>query len=172
VLTSSDQLVSQNDPTLLPPQPLILDPLLRFPLTARLLSEWVAFRDDPKVVVRQPWIVCGDSVPAGRRKEVAAAGGRVIPVPLNADSEIDLSFARGELIEVGRIPPNALPGILSALGLGSVMIEGGSKVISSFLHAPPKADGSPLVDSVVVTVAPMFIGEGIGIVPEVRYYTV
>ena len=47
------------------------------------------------------------------------------------------------------------------------MIEGGSRVISSFLRASPRDDGRPLVDAVVVTVAPMFIGEGIDIVPQV-----
>jgi 2,5-diamino-6-(ribosylamino)-4(3H)-pyrimidinone 5'-phosphate reductase len=47
------------------------------------------------------------------------------------------------------------------------MIEGGSRILSSFLHAPSRRDGSPLVDSVIVTVAPMFIGEGVGVVPEV-----
>jgi len=45
------------------------------------------------------------------------------------------------------------------------MIEGGSKILSSFLHAPPKANGDPLVDSVVITVGPLFIGEGIGVFP-------
>jgi riboflavin biosynthesis pyrimidine reductase len=47
------------------------------------------------------------------------------------------------------------------------MIEGGSKVLSSFLHAPPRADGSDVVDTVVVTVAPTFIGVGVGVVPQV-----
>lgn len=56
--------------------------------------------------------------------------------------------------------------MLVELGLRSVMIEGGSRVLSSFLHAPRRNDGTPLVDSVVVTVAPMFIGEGITVVPS------
>lgn len=68
---------------------------------------------------------------------------------------------------VGRIAPASLPAILADLGLRSVMIEGGSRVLASFLHAPPRSDGTPVVDSVVVTVAPMFIGEGVGVVPEV-----
>ena len=53
----------------------------------------------------------------------------------------------------------------------SIMIEGGSRVLSSFLHAPARDDGTPLVDMVIVTVAPMFIGKGIGIVPEVSSLT-
>jgi 2,5-diamino-6-(ribosylamino)-4(3H)-pyrimidinone 5'-phosphate reductase len=47
------------------------------------------------------------------------------------------------------------------------MVEGGSKVLSSFLRNPVRGDGSPLVDSVIVTVAPMFIGDGVSVVPEV-----
>lgn len=49
------------------------------------------------------------------------------------------------------------------------MIEGGSRVLSSFLHTLKRDDGSKLVDSVVVTVAPMFIGEGVGVVPEASF---
>jgi riboflavin biosynthesis pyrimidine reductase len=47
------------------------------------------------------------------------------------------------------------------------MIEGGSRVLSSFLRSPPRNDGSPVVDSVIITVAPMFIGDGVGVVPMV-----
>lgn len=61
-----------------------------------------------------------------------------------------------------------MPDILTRLQLKSVMIEGGSHILSSFLHAPPRADGSPVVDNVIITVAPMFIGEGVGVVPQVR----
>ena len=47
------------------------------------------------------------------------------------------------------------------------MIEGGSRVLSSFLSSPPRRDGTAMVDSVIVTVAPMFIGDGVGVVPKV-----
>jgi hypothetical protein len=39
--------------------------------------------------------------------------------------------------------------------------------LSSFLQSPARLDGYPLVDSVVITVAPMFIGDGVGVVPKV-----
>lgn len=70
---------------------------------------------------------------------------------------------------IGRIPPSSLPSILTSLGLRSVMIEGGSRVLSSFLHTLKRDDGSKLVDTVVVTVAPTFIGEGVGVVPEASF---
>ncbi len=49
--------------------------------------------------------------------------------------------------------------ILKALaveGIRSVMIEGGGKVINDLLHA----DHAYLIDSVIVTVAPTYLGRG------------
>ena len=67
----------------------------------------------------------------------------------------------------GRIIPQAVIDVLTSMKLKSVMIEGGSRVLSSFLHALPRKDGTPVVDRVIVTIAPMLIGEGVGVVPEV-----
>lgn len=46
------------------------------------------------------------------------------------------------------------------------MIEGGARVISSYLHAR-KSNGEPVVDVVIVTVSPMVIGDGVSVLPEV-----
>ncbi|EIW69939.1 hypothetical protein TREMEDRAFT_29592 [Tremella mesenterica DSM 1558] len=132
-------------PTLLPPQPLILDPKLRFPSTAKLQKEWNSRSLRPPGSVCQPWILCGEEVSKERISSAEENGARVIAVSL-----VD-----------GRIPPQSLPSIMTQLGLSSVMIEGGSRVLSSFLHAR-RQDGSSLVNKVVVTVAPTFIGNGIG----------
>jgi 2,5-diamino-6-(ribosylamino)-4(3H)-pyrimidinone 5'-phosphate reductase len=90
-------------------------------------------------------------------------------VPLDSQGQLGLAkpVELTDLDRLGRIPPSDLPGILQRLGLRSVMIEGGSRILSAFLRAGPREDGAPLVDSVVVTVAPMFIGDGISVVPEV-----
>jgi len=74
-------------------------------------------------------------------------------------------------LTTGRIPPTDLPDILSKLALRSVMIEGGSRILSAFLHSEPRSDGSPVVDNIIITVAPMFIGEGVGVVPDVSSLT-
>lgn len=66
----------------LPPQPLILDPKLRFPLAARILSEWNDRASKPETI-RQPWIICGGGVSAERIQEVEAAGARVVQEPLD-----------------------------------------------------------------------------------------
>lgn len=42
------------------------------------------------------------------------------------------------------------------LGGGSLMVEGGASIISSFLD-------SGLVDLVIITIAPIFVGEGVGV---------
>ncbi|CAK9786040.1 bacterial bifunctional deaminase-reductase [Cutaneotrichosporon oleaginosum] len=148
------QLVPQDDLDLHSPVPIILDPKLRTPPTARILSEWREHGSNPELTgpkqVRQPWILCEASPDPERVKALEGAGARIRHVDLDKN---------------GHIPPTELPNILENIGLGSVMIEGGSRVLSSFLHAGPRADGSALVDSIVVTVGPMFIGEGIGIVP-------
>lgn len=149
------QLVPQDDPSLLPPQPLILDPKLRMPTTARILSEWREHGSKQAagpLIVRQPWIICGTLASESAAAALEQAGARIV---------------RTELDSNGHIPPTSLPHILQSLNLRSVMIEGGSRVLSTFLHAGKRPDGSDLVDSVVVTVAPMFIGEGISVVPAV-----
>ncbi|TXT04228.1 hypothetical protein VHUM_04226 [Vanrija humicola] len=149
------QLVPQDDPTLLPPQPIVFDPSLRLSPTARMISEWAKHGTNnehavgPRIV-RQPWIVCGEHASAEQERVLVHAGARVIRVVLDDD---------------GLVPPTALPGIMSELGLSSIMIEGGSRVLSTFLHAGDRPDGTKLVDSVIVTVAPAFIGEGVGVVP-------
>ncbi|WWC72526.1 uncharacterized protein I206_106488 [Kwoniella pini CBS 10737] len=134
-----------------PPQPLILDPKLRFPINSRILNEWNTKPDQRGKTLRQPWIICGDNVSSNRISEVENAGARVIPVKLD---------------KYGYISPSSLPSILYNLKLKSVMIEGGSKVLSTFLHTQSRDDGSKLIDSMIVTVAPMFIGEGIGFIPQ------
>ncbi|KAK4684097.1 hypothetical protein P7C73_g6103, partial [Tremellales sp. Uapishka_1] len=150
------QLLPRNhNPPLRPPQPLILDPTLKLPLSARLLSEWNTHKSSTLEVVRQPWLICGEQVDSQRVKDVENAGARVVRVKLDANGEVSPLN-----------DPSLLPDILASLGLRSVMIEGGSRILSSFLHAPKRADGTPLVDRVIVTVGPMFIGDGVGVVPN------
>ena len=86
-----------QDQGLKPPQPLILDPKLRFPLNARILKVWNDIQhlhpsDREDVVVRQPWIICGEDVEESRREIVEEAGARVIAVPLDAEGEHHFHF--------------------------------------------------------------------------------
>ena len=196
-----------DDLDLASPQPIVLDPRLRFPTSLRMLSEWNGSKGKSKRI-RQPWIICGKDVDRERIDTVEQAGARVIAVALNngrplhtialqeedpsgigkgrvgerGEGEEGEAQGRGEgrggedlggglTRSIGRVsPPGDLPSILSTLSIKSVMIEGGSAILSSFLHSPSRPDGTMVVDAVVVTVAPTFIGDGVGIVPDVSFY--
>ena len=108
------------------PQPIILDSHLRTPLDCRLMQ-----RSD-----LHPWIVCSPESLNGQGRALAEAGARLLRVELGAD---------GRLL----LPP--LLNSLSALGITSIMVEGGSQVISSFLKAR-------LVDWAVITISPRWSG--------------
>jgi riboflavin-specific deaminase-like protein len=108
------------------PQPIILDRFLRIPLQSRLLAR----RDC------LPWIICSCQASTDRHNQLEALGARLIVVETDDDG----------LLQLGMILAR-----LYALGLSSVMVEGGARVITSFLRAR-------LVDQAVVTIAPVWIG--------------
>lgn len=117
------------------PLPVVLDGGLRTPLSCRLVrqaAEQHQLRGGTHLVV------------------LAAAAGPAVAA---------LSALPGVAVEVCRSGDGArvhLPSALRALrhtyGCRSVMVEGGARVIASFLAEPH------LVDSLVVTVAPVFVG--------------
>jgi 3,4-dihydroxy 2-butanone 4-phosphate synthase/GTP cyclohydrolase II len=108
------------------PQPIVADSRLRFPLSANLLCQHPL----------SPWIAAGEQADAGRQKVLEAAGARVLRVPMNARGQVNLT---------------ALLERLGALGIHSVMVEGGARIITSFL-------AERLVDHIVLTMAPRLVG--------------
>jgi len=108
------------------PQPIVADSRLRFPLSAHLLCEHPL----------SPWIATGEQADASRQKVLEAAGGRVLRLPMNARGQVNLT---------------ALLERLGTLGIHSVMVEGGARIITNFL-------AERLVDHIVLTVAPRFVG--------------
>lgn len=60
------------------------------------------------------------------------------------------------LFSQGHLPLNQVFDQLGSLGYRSIMVEGGASIISSLLS-------SGLVDLLVVTIAPVLVGEGIGL---------
>jgi 3,4-dihydroxy 2-butanone 4-phosphate synthase/GTP cyclohydrolase II len=107
------------------PQPVALDSRLRFPINANLLSHPL-----PPIIA-----TTGEASPA-RQAALESAGARVIRFPASDGGHVHLP---------------ALLEWLSQNGIKSVMVEGGSGVITSFLSAR-------LVDRVVITIAPRFVG--------------
>jgi GTP cyclohydrolase II len=109
------------------PQPVVVDSLLRTPLQARLFNG---------VPPRAAWIAATDAADETRRVGLEARGARVLRVPAWANGWVDLP---------------ALMERLAGQGIAHLMVEGGARIITSFLRAR-------LVDYAVVTVTPRFLG--------------
>jgi GTP cyclohydrolase II len=109
------------------PLRVVLDSTLRTPLTAKVLS------DDAATV-----IVCRPDADPARRRALASTGVTVRDVPPGPDGlRIDSMLA-----------------LLRSLGVASLLVEGGGRVITSMLRAAA-------VDRVVVSLSPTIIGAGV-----------
>ncbi len=107
------------------PQPIILDSHLRCPLDAEL---W----HNP----HRPWIMTSEQADASRQAKLEAQGARVFRLPLNAHKQVELK---------------AMLYVLAELRIERLMVEGGARVITSFIQ-------HRLVDQLMLTIAPMLLG--------------
>ena len=107
------------------PRPIVLDTRLRFPLDARLLS-----CDGPG-----PIIATNESAPDDRKRQLEERGATVIRLSCRQDG----------------VCLNSLLEALAEREIRSLMVEGGSEVITNFLN-------QRLVHHLIITVAPTFIG--------------
>ncbi len=107
------------------PQPVVLDTALRCPPDSRLMQ-----------ASPLPWIFCGPAPPQPEKNELVRRGARALPLPPSPHGGLDLA---------------ALLQTLDDLGVHSLMVEGGARVITSFLSAG-------LVDLMIVTIAPLLVG--------------
>ena len=107
------------------PQPVVLDSQLRLPLEANLLGG-----------SRRPWIATLPGADPRKKGQLEERGARLLSLPAD---------------DCGRVSLIALMGCLDDLGVNSLMVEGGARVISSFL-------AYNLVDRLVVTIAPLIVG--------------
>ena len=108
------------------PQPVVLDTCLRTPLAARLLNR----------ANGRSWLVGAADNPTDRVAAVTGAGAEV------------LTCRRGE---DGRLDLHQTLGLLHERGLRRLMVEGGARVITSFVRAR-------LVDLFIITIAPKLVG--------------
>ena len=108
------------------PQPIILDSNLRTPLQSRILD-----RTDYRC-----WLACTDTINSQAITNLEGRGADIIHC--QADS-------------LGRVDLLDLLHQLGKRGIRSIMVEGGSQVITSFIEAQ-------LVDQLIVTVAPRMVG--------------
>jgi len=108
------------------PQPIVVDTHLRFPLNARLLREPIA----------PLWIVADPEADPKIQAGLIAAGAEIIPIPVSSDNRVNLPLMLQYLFE---------------RGIRSLMVEGGARIITSFLQ-------EHLADWAVLTIAPRYVG--------------
>jgi 3,4-dihydroxy 2-butanone 4-phosphate synthase/GTP cyclohydrolase II len=108
------------------PRPVVIDGRLRTPLRARLLESPAG----------GPIIATSEAACCEKEERLREAGAEVVRIPCGPDGRLDL----------GSLLPR-----LGAMRIGSVMVEGGAGILSSFLTAR-------LADQVVITISPRFVG--------------
>lgn len=124
------------------PRPVVIDPVLRWDVAA---SKCLSLARQGKG--KAPYIVCVQcNPPYSQRTALEAAGGKYIYMDFE-DAMTDEGF---------RFTWNSILVALRDHGLHSVMIEGGGSIINSLL-VPPEVE---LVSSVVLTIAPVWLGQG------------
>ncbi|KAJ3485439.1 hypothetical protein NLI96_g4965 [Meripilus lineatus] len=132
------------------PRPIVLDTNLRSSAESKLLGNY------RRGVGRRPWIIA--SAPEGSSGAATSWN----------EKKLALEQAGAKVVNVqsseGRISIPHFLKTLRELGIRSLMVEGGADVIRSFLAAAsPSTISSPAVDAIIVTVAPMFVGDaGVG----------
>lgn len=108
------------------PQPVVLDSRLRIPVNAALLT----------TNSRRPWICTRENPDPQRVQELERIGAHVMTLPSTSKGQVCLSSLLDRLGE---------------MGVKSLMVEGGARIITSLLL-------DRLADFVVLTIAPVFIG--------------
>jgi len=112
------------------PRRIIVDGRLRIPLTANVLHDEVA----DKTI-----IVATEGANREKAQSLKNLGAEILWVTKNHRGEVDME----DLLK-----------ILGRMGVTSVLVEGGAKIITSFLR-------ERLADKIVIVMAPKLIGEGI-----------
>ena len=125
------------------PRPIIIDSHLRLPPTCKLL------RNYKNGTGRQPWIMCSSPEDQQRRLALETAGARIIEIPPSEET------SKGDPSEF-RISIASMFQVLRNSGINSLMVEGGARIIGSFLR-------EGIVDALIITIAPVFVGDaGVG----------
>ncbi|KAL4069828.1 dihydrofolate reductase-like domain-containing protein [Scleroderma yunnanense] len=139
------------------PRPVVLDTHLRLCIDCKLLNN---FRQGTGL---QPWIFYSSDSPEARERQPALIeAGAVL---------FGVSCEDGKNLPISSVLPYILAGLLSIShvlaelskqNIKSLMVEGGSAVINSFLkyaYKPCDSGDSPVVDTLITTIAPTLVGD-------------
>lgn len=146
------------------PRPVVVDPGARWAVSEG--SKVVQLAREGKG--KGPWVLYAAAAAAGaegagtevvvdkeRRRVVESVGGRYIPVPMTRrTAKTDSSDATKR---AGLAWESTLA-VLREQGVESLMVEGGGRVINDLLELAN--NGVDIVDSVIVTIAPVWLGSG------------
>jgi len=124
------------------PRPIIIDPAARWDFTEKSKIMTLVKEDRG----RAPYIITAIQEPLADKKQLLESyGGKFITLDIQKNDIGDHKIDWENLLTA-----------LKKEGLDSVMIEGGGQVINSLLEPGPQ----PLIDSVIVTIAPTWLGRG------------
>ena len=116
------------------PQAIVVDSQLRLPADSNLLR-----------CERKVWLATTDAASPDRQRAAEKQGARVLRLPQTSNGWVDL---------------RALMATLSEAGIEHLLVEGGGRIITSFLSAR-------LADYAVVTLSPQFVGGFSALSPHV-----
>lgn len=130
------------------PRPVVLDPRARWDVSEG--SKVVRLARGGQGL--GPWVLCAEGavVDEGRRRVVEGVGGAYLRVPTRGhggDGGGGFALAWDDVLRT-----------LRAAGVESVMVEGGARVLDDLLALA--SAGEVVVDAVVVTIAPCWLGRG------------
>ncbi|KAF2761898.1 putative riboflavin biosynthesis protein Rib7 [Pseudovirgaria hyperparasitica] len=124
------------------PRPVIIDPTARWDFSEKN-KIFVLCREGRG---KAPYIITGEQNPPAEQKKILEEhGGKFITLGIKTSDIGSHRLDWSELLQT-----------LKAEGLDSVMIEGGGQVINSLLDPVFQ----PLIDSIIVTIAPTWLGQG------------
>ena len=141
------------------PLPVILDANLKFRSDSKLMRNFKEGKGRQPTIFTSANLFGKDVGFEERRRALESDGIKIIPITCDDDGELryrsNLSKWTDRLFE-GKLDLKFLLNDLQAIGVRSLMVEGGASIISSFLQ-------SGLVNSLIVTVCPTIVGnEGVG----------
>ncbi|KAK2613618.1 hypothetical protein N8I77_000522 [Diaporthe amygdali] len=155
------------------PRPVVVDPSARWAVTGD--SRVVQLAREGRGL--GPWVVCAEgAVPDPERvRAVEAVGGRYLAVEAGEGPGRGAGGEESGGEEEGKdegedssspvLTWDSIFGVLWEEGINSVMVEGGATVINDLLLLAN--EGLDVVDSVIVTIAPVWLGSGaVTVAPE------